>query len=72
MFGLAAICWTIWKVRNKTCFDKKKRPRTIVKCFTQFICSYVGLYLEEAQQVINAVSGDDVEVWDQDLREEER
>jgi hypothetical protein len=43
-----------------------------VKCFTQFICSYVGLYLEEAQQVINAVSGDDVEVWDQDLREEER
>jgi hypothetical protein len=23
MLGLAAICWSIWKVRNKTCFDKK-------------------------------------------------
>ncbi|KAG2581310.1 hypothetical protein PVAP13_6KG055792 [Panicum virgatum] len=22
--GFAAVCWTIWKCRNKSCFDKKK------------------------------------------------
>lgn len=22
-FGLAAICWAIWKSRNRACFDKK-------------------------------------------------
>lgn len=23
MWGVAAICWAIWKARNKVCFDKK-------------------------------------------------
>jgi hypothetical protein len=23
MLGLVAICWSIWKEQNKTCFDKK-------------------------------------------------
>jgi hypothetical protein len=23
IFGLAAICWVIWKLRNKACFEKK-------------------------------------------------
>jgi hypothetical protein len=22
MFGLAAVCWATWKIRNRICFDK--------------------------------------------------
>jgi hypothetical protein len=24
MFGMAAVCWAIWKARNKTCFEKNQ------------------------------------------------
>jgi hypothetical protein len=32
MLGVAAICWAIWKARNKTCFEKKriKNPAEII------------------------------------------
>jgi hypothetical protein len=32
MLGLSAICWAIWKCRNKTCFEKKmiKNPSAIL------------------------------------------
>jgi hypothetical protein len=31
-FGLAAVCWAIWKARNRACFEKKyvKHPAEIV------------------------------------------
>jgi len=32
VWGVAAICWAMWKARNKSCFDKKliKKPVEIV------------------------------------------
>jgi hypothetical protein len=38
MFGLAVVHWTIWKARNRTCFDKKNRLRILVKCFIRLVC----------------------------------
>jgi hypothetical protein len=31
-FGLAAVCWAIWKARNRACFEKKyvKHPAEII------------------------------------------
>jgi hypothetical protein len=41
MFGLAAICWSIWKARNMACFEKKliKNPNEVIfsaRLFMQF------------------------------------
>jgi hypothetical protein len=35
MFGLANVCWAIWKGQNRACFEKKtnKKPlRTLIFC----------------------------------------
>jgi hypothetical protein len=39
MFGLATICWAIWKCRNKICFEKKliKNPSVILHSACSFI-----------------------------------
>jgi hypothetical protein len=36
--GLAAICWAIWKLRNRSCFDHKmvKDPVELISCSTVF------------------------------------
>ena len=47
----AAICWAIWKSRNKVCFDKKliKNPLEIVIHACALIEFWAGLYTPELQ-----------------------
>ena len=42
--GLAAICWAIWKARNKTCFEKKliRDPSEIIF----HSCSFLKIWAE--------------------------
>jgi hypothetical protein len=44
--GLSAICWAIWKVRNKVYFDKKKTCTEIVCVASSFISYWAGLHKE--------------------------
>jgi hypothetical protein len=40
MLGIAAICWTLWKARNKTCFEKKQQLKALLKLCSQLVLSY--------------------------------
>jgi hypothetical protein len=58
-FGIAVICWAIWKTRNKACFEKKinKNPVETI-CYACGLMNYwIGLYLkdteEELAEIIN-------------------
>jgi hypothetical protein len=55
MLGVAAICWAIWKARNKTCFEKKhiKNPIEIIYSACSFMHYWTGLYQEDTQQAIS-------------------
>jgi hypothetical protein len=56
MLGLAAICWSICKARNKTCFNKKpiRDPCDIISSACSFMFYWAGLYSEEKQAVIRS------------------
>lgn len=49
--GLAAICWAIWKLRNKACFQNKliRCPAEIICYACVFLKFWAGLLKEEAQ-----------------------
>jgi hypothetical protein len=51
---LAAICWAIWKRRNKACFDNKhlKHPAEIIIHACSFISYWSGLYGADLQSKI--------------------
>jgi hypothetical protein len=65
--GTTAICWAIWKARNKACFDKKiiKNPMEII-CHARALMKFLArLYpeldreaLEEGVNVMLKVSLD--------------
>ena len=50
-FIFAAICWAIWKCRNKACFDSKliKHPAEIIYHASSFMMYWAGLYPPEMQ-----------------------
>jgi hypothetical protein len=50
----SAVCWSIWKRRNKTCFDRKplRNPIEIIIHAGAFLNYWVGLYKEELQEKI--------------------
>lgn len=53
--GIAAICYAIWRTRNKTCFEDKyiQHPAAII-CYAYVLMSYwTGLYPEE-EKVLEA------------------
>jgi hypothetical protein len=54
MLGLAAVCWAIWKARNRTCFDKKhiKSPLDIIILACVFMRHWAGLYSDESKMAI--------------------
>jgi hypothetical protein len=43
---LAAICWVIWKLRNRTCFEHKliKNPFELISYSTVFMKHWTGLH----------------------------
>jgi hypothetical protein len=41
MLGLTAICWAIWKARNRLCFEKKTVKDLVILFFC--LCIYVLL-----------------------------
>jgi hypothetical protein len=45
-FGFAAICWVIWKARNKVVFEKKqiKHPTEIIIHACAFMSFWAGLF----------------------------
>jgi hypothetical protein len=49
--GCAAVCWAIWKCRNKACFDKKmiKNPLGVLIHVCSFLSYWAGLYNSEMQ-----------------------
>lgn len=50
-FGLAAICWAVWKATNKACFEKKllKTPIEILTHACVFMQYWAGLYGADMQ-----------------------
>lgn len=52
--GIAAICWAIWKIRNKVCFEGKKlnNPAEIMCHACALITFWAGLYKEEDKKVL--------------------
>jgi hypothetical protein len=56
MLGLAAVCWAIWKARNRTCFDKKhiKSPLDIIIPACVFMRYWTRLYSDESKMTIEA------------------
>jgi hypothetical protein len=57
MVGLAAVCWTIWKGRNRVCYEKKqiKNPGELLFSACGFLRYWAGLQRDEDQrQLINA------------------
>ena len=49
--GCAAVCWAIWKCRNRACFDMKviKNPLEILIHVCSFLTYWTGLYNSEMQ-----------------------
>jgi hypothetical protein len=55
LLGGEAICWAIWKTRNKACFDNKRitHPAEII-CYACCLMTYwAGLYPEGMQESIH-------------------
>ena len=50
-FGLAAVCWAIWKQRNKAVFENKlpRHPSEILVHACSFMMYWAGLYNSEFQ-----------------------
>lgn len=54
--GIAAICWALWKARNKTCFEKKPLPNPIaIICHACALMNYwAGLFKEMDKEALEA------------------
>ena len=52
MIGLAAICWTIWKTWNNSCFEQKliSSPMEIVCLASSFLNYWAGLQAGQKQK----------------------
>lgn len=58
-WGIAAICWAIWKSRNRACFDKKiiKSPLEILCHASSPMIYWAGLYDEmEREQLVEGAN----------------
>jgi hypothetical protein len=54
--GLAAICWAIWKIRNRSCFEHKliKNPSELISFATVFMNYWAGLHSSPDAENIRA------------------
>jgi hypothetical protein len=55
MFGLAAICWATWKIRNIICFEKVLLRNIFEATFSvvSFMRYWAGMQSEETQRMIS-------------------
>jgi hypothetical protein len=56
MVGLSAICWALWKTRNRVCFEGKRvRSPTEIICLASSLISYwAGLQKDDTKEVLEA------------------
>jgi hypothetical protein len=54
--GLAAICWAIWKLRNRSCFEKKliKSPNELISLSAFFMNYLAGLHKSPDEENLKA------------------
>jgi hypothetical protein len=54
--GIVAICWAMWKARNKLCFEGKsvQNPISIVCHACALMCHWAGLYQKEDKELLEA------------------
>jgi hypothetical protein len=64
ILGVAAICWTIWKLRNRACFEGKliKSPIELILYATVFMNYWAGLNSVADQENIRRGAGNLVNV----------
>jgi hypothetical protein len=58
-FGISAICWAIWKARNRACFDKVviKSPLNIFCHICALMKYWAGLYAESnKEQLVEGIN----------------
>jgi membrane protein implicated in regulation of membrane protease activity len=55
MFGLAALMWATWKIRNRICFDKVplKSVFKIIFSVVSFMHYWAGMHSEDTQRMIS-------------------
>jgi hypothetical protein len=56
MVGLSAVCWALWKTRNRVCFEGKRvRSPTEIICLASSLISYwAGLQKDDSKEVLEA------------------
>lgn len=54
VWGVAAICWAIWKARNKACFEKKliKNPAKIICHARALMKFWAGLFAADDKKIL--------------------
>jgi hypothetical protein len=54
ILGIASVCWAIWKLRNRACFDKKfiNSPLDLICYSTVFMKYWAGLNSYADQEMI--------------------
>jgi hypothetical protein len=54
ILGVAALCWEIWKTRNKVCFEGKfpSSPVAIICYMCAFLCFWAGLQNENEKRIL--------------------
>jgi hypothetical protein len=55
LFGLAAVIWATWKIRNRICFEKVDLKNIFEVIFSVFALMHywVGMHSEETQKMIS-------------------
>lgn len=59
LWGISAICWAIWKARNRACLDGRiiRNPIEILCHAAALMCFWTGLYAEiDSMMLINGVN----------------
>jgi hypothetical protein len=56
MFGMAAVCWAIWILRNKMTFEKYvlQNPAEVVFMVCYFLMHWTGLHKEEDKKMLES------------------
>lgn len=59
VWGVSALCWAIWKSRNKACFEKKiiSNPLEVICHMCALMKYWTGLYVEpDKEQLLEGIN----------------